>query len=81
MLGRLDALSRWSLSEYDFDLKHVKGRENKITDALSRWSHMLYEVNLIQTDLDLHNRIITTSRVDHFYVGVLKKIQEDRLFQ
>ena len=42
---------------------------------------MLYEVTLTQTDSDLHGRIITTSRVDHFYVGILKKIQEDRLFQ
>ena len=42
---------------------------------------MLYEVTSSQTDSDLHGRIITTSRVDHFYVGVLKKIQEDRLFQ
>ena len=42
---------------------------------------MLYEVTLSQIDLDLHGRIITISRVDRFYVGVLKNIQEDRLFQ
>ena len=42
---------------------------------------MLYEVTLSQIDLDLHGRIITISRVDRFYVGVLKNIQEDRLFK
>ena len=42
---------------------------------------MFYEVTLILTDLDLHNKIRMTSRVDHFYVEVLKNIQEDMLFQ
>ena len=42
---------------------------------------MLYEVTLSQTDLDLHDRIRMTSRVDRFYVEVLKNIQEDRLFE
>ena len=75
--------ARWLafLSEYHFELKNIKQKENKIVDALSRRAHMLYEVTLRQTDSDLHDRIRTTSRVDHFYVVVLKKIQEDRLFQ
>ena len=42
---------------------------------------MLYEVTLSQTNSDLHDRIRMKSRVDRFYVEVLKKIQEDRLFQ
>ena len=30
--------SRWLafLSEYDFEIKHIKGKENKVVDALSR---------------------------------------------
>jgi hypothetical protein len=30
--------TRWLefLSEYDFDIKHIKGKENKVADALSR---------------------------------------------
>ena len=30
--------SRWLefLSEYNFDIKHIKGKENKVVDALSR---------------------------------------------
>ena len=75
--------SRWLafLSEYHFELNHIKGKEKKIVDGLSRRAHMLYEVNLIQTDLDLHDMIRMTSIVDHFYVQVLKNIQEDMLFQ
>ena len=62
------------LSEYHFKLKHIKEKENKITDALSQRAHMLYEVTLSQTDSDLHDRIRTTNKVDHFYFEVLKKI-------
>ena len=75
--------ARWLdfLSEYHFELKHIKGKENKIVDALSRQDHMLYEVTLIQTDLDFHDRIRTINLFDCFYVEILKKDEEDRLFQ
>ena len=69
------------LSEYHFELNHIKGKENKIADALSRQTHMIYEVNLSQTDSDLQERIRTTNRVNPFYVEILNKFQEDRLFQ
>ena len=42
---------------------------------------MLYEVNLIQTDLYLHDSITMENKVDHFYVEILKNVQEDWLFQ
>ena len=42
---------------------------------------MIYEMNLSQTDSDLHERIRMANRVDPFYVEILKKVQEDKLFQ
>ena len=42
---------------------------------------MIYEATLSQTNADLHERIRTANRVDPFYVEILKKVQEDRLFQ
>ena len=69
------------LNAYHFKLKHIKRKENKIVDALSWRAHMLYEVTLSQTDSDLHEIIRMTNRVDPFYVEILKKVQEDRLFE
>ena len=69
------------LSEYHFELKHIKEKENKVVDALSQRTHMIYEVTLSQTNADLHERIRTANRVDPFYVEILKKVQEDKLFQ
>ena len=42
---------------------------------------MLYEVSLSEIDSELHERIRATNEVDPFYVEILKKVQEDRLFQ
>ena len=58
--------SRWLdfLSEYHFELKHIKGKENKVADALSQQTHMIYEVTLIQTDAYFHENIKTANNVD-----------------
>jgi hypothetical protein len=36
--------TRWLefLSEYDLDIKHIKGKENKVVDALSRRVHLMH---------------------------------------
>ena len=42
---------------------------------------MIYEVTLSQTNAYLHENIRTAKKVDPFYVEILKKVQEDQLFQ
>ena len=42
---------------------------------------MIYEVTLIHIDADFHDRIRVANRVDPFYVKILKKFSEDKLFQ
>ena len=32
------------LSEYDFEIKHIRGKENIVADALSRQQHQLHLV-------------------------------------
>jgi hypothetical protein len=41
--------SRWLefLCEYDFDIKHIKGKENKVVYALSRRVHELHATTII----------------------------------
>jgi hypothetical protein len=36
--------SRWLefLCEYEFDIKHIKGKENKVVDALSKRVHKIH---------------------------------------
>jgi hypothetical protein len=36
--------TRWLkfLSEYDFEIKHIKGKENQVVDALNRRAHEMH---------------------------------------
>jgi hypothetical protein len=40
--------TRWLefLSEYDFDIKHIKGKKNKVVDALNRRVHLMHATTI-----------------------------------
>ena len=48
--------ARWLalLSEYDFEIQHIKGKENKVANALSRNARLNFAaaINTYATDLD-----------------------------
>ena len=46
--------ARWLdfLSEYDFEIQHIKGKENKVADALSRNVHFMAAISTYQTNLE-----------------------------
>ena len=69
---------RWMafLSEFDFEVKHIKGKENKVVDALSRRTHEVYEITRNQPKSDLLSRIITTNIQDAEYVYLLNNLQK-----
>ena len=52
--------SRWLefLSEYDFDIKHIKGKENKVADALSIRVHELHAKTISMYRSDLKDIIL-----------------------
>ena len=41
------------LSEFDFEVRHIKGKENKVADALSRRVHEIFEINVSREESDL----------------------------
>ena len=41
------------LSEFDFEVRHIKGKENKVAYALSRRVHGLFEINISKEESDL----------------------------
>ena len=48
--------ARWLafISEYDFEIQHIKGKENKVVDALSRNAKLNFTaaINIYKTDLE-----------------------------
>jgi hypothetical protein len=73
--------SRWLefLSEYDFDIKHIKGKENKVDDALSRRVHEFHAKTISMYQSDLKDRILESSKLDLQYKELVAKLQQGNL--
>jgi hypothetical protein len=69
--------ARWLafLSEFDFEVRHIKGKENKVADALRRRVHGLFEVNSSRAESDLEQRIRTTGVNDGNYTKMMTEFQ------
>ena len=52
--------ARWLefLCEFDFEIKHIKGKENKVADALSRKVHEMHVASLSICQSDLRQQIV-----------------------
>ena len=58
--------TRWIefLSEYDLDINHIKGKENKMVDALSRRVHELHAISISMYRTDIKGRILEVANED-----------------
>jgi hypothetical protein len=63
------------LCEYDFDIKHIKGKENKVVDALSRKVHELHATTNSMYRNEIKDRILEAANVDFHYRGLVAKLQ------
>jgi hypothetical protein len=69
--------ARWMalISEFDFEIKHIKGKENKVVDMLSR---SVQEIHLATTsggESNIQQRIKTLLSEDEFFNLVREKLQ------
>jgi hypothetical protein len=74
---------RWLefLSEYDFDINHIKGKENKGVDALSRRVHELHATSISMYQSILKDGIIEAAKSDLQYKELVEKLQQGILQQ
>jgi hypothetical protein len=70
--------SRWLefLCEYDFDIKHIKGKENKVVGALSRKVHEFHATTISMYTMDIRDRILEAASVDLQYRDLVAKLQQ-----
>lgn len=61
--------ARWTsfLSEFDFNIKNMKEKENWMVDALSRKLHCVYEIPYSQIEFNFTNHIKEVSLRDLEY--------------
>jgi hypothetical protein len=65
--------ARWLafLSEFDFEVRHINGKENKVADALRRRVHGLFEINISTKKSDMEQRIRTIGINDGNYTKIM----------
>jgi hypothetical protein len=69
--------TRWLefLSEHDFDIKHIKGKENKGVDILIRMVHEMHATSTSMYYSDSESRILDAVTSDQHYAQVKEVIQ------
>jgi hypothetical protein len=67
------------LSKYDFGIKHIKGKENQVTDALSRRAHEMHISIISVFSTNLKHRILGVANSDRQYVKIKETLQQHNL--
>jgi hypothetical protein len=65
------------LQQIRLEVRHIKGKENKVVDALSRRVHGLFEINISREKSDLEQRIRTTCINDGNYIKMMAEFQNN----
>ena len=70
---------RWLvfLSEYDFEIQNIKGKENKVVDALSRNAKLNFVAAISTYKTDLEEQLEEGVRLDENYQKLQAKVTEN----
>jgi hypothetical protein len=69
--------TRWLefLSEYDFDIKYIKGKENKLVDALNRRVHEMHVAAISMYCSYSKRKFLEVVASDQNYTQVIEGLQ------
>jgi hypothetical protein len=71
--------ARWMalLSEFDFEIKHIKGKENRVADALSRSMRTIHLAAVSTCKTDVKDRVKKAHDTDPFVRKVTMYLQQE----
>ena len=52
------------INEFDFEIRYIKGKENKVVDVLSRWVQVHHLAAMRSYGMELHDRILLAGLQD-----------------
>ena len=66
------------MSEFEIDLQHVKGKENRVADALSRKVHSIYELYVNQVETRFLDQIREEADKDPEYKYLWQQVHDSK---
>jgi hypothetical protein len=64
------------MSEYDFEINHIKGKENQVVDTLNKRACEVHVETISMYMTYLKDQIIATTNLDHQYVKIKETLQQ-----
>ena len=64
------------LSEFDFEIKHIKGKENRVVDALSRSIKMIHLAAVSAYEMNVRERVRNTQETYAFFKTVTSYLRQ-----
>jgi len=64
------------LSEYKFDINHIKGKENKVVDALNRGAQEMHATTIRTYKTNLKEKCLEVVTIEQHYVQVEGSLQQ-----
>jgi hypothetical protein len=65
------------LSEFDFEIKHIKGKENKVADSLSRIMQVIHLTTISTCESKIKERVRNAHEVDGFFKMVKEYLEQE----
>jgi hypothetical protein len=71
--------ARWMalLSEFDFEIKHVKGKENKVVDSLSRSMKTIHLAAMSTYKMNVKERVRNAQEIDTLFQTVTSYLEKE----
>jgi hypothetical protein len=65
------------LSEFDFEIKHIKGKENRVVDALSRSLKTIHLAVVSTCEMDVRERVRNVQETDAFFKTMTSYLRQE----
>ena len=63
-----------TINEFDFEIRYIKGKENRVEDALSRWIQVNHITAMSSYETNLQAQILQEGQQDDRYMELMHRL-------